>query len=424
MRLCMVVHAAYPPDPRVEREVRVAVEAGHEVDVVAMRDGDQPAREVVDGARVVRLPIAHRRGGGLARVLGEYAGFTALATGWIASRALRRRYAVVHVNNPPDFLLLAAVVPKLRGARVILDVHDFSWEMFAQRFDGRAGAALAERALRAIERRAARFADHVLTVHEPYRRALIARGVAAEKITVVMNTVDERLLPTTPAGPRLDTFRVVYHGTLTPHYGVDLLVEAAARVVGEIPDLQLEIYGAGDAAAAVRERADALGIADRVRLSAGYVPHREVLRRVRAADVGVIPNLPVTLNEHALPTKLFEYVTLGVPVVAADLPAMREHFDPEEILFYRAGDVAALAAALVAVARDRPGARARATRALARYEQYRWPISARRYAAVLAGSAHPPVAARSLPRDQQRRQQGDRGEHAGDEQPVAGPGSR
>jgi glycosyltransferase involved in cell wall biosynthesis len=395
----MVVHAAFPPDPRVEREVAVAVAEGHDVEVVALHAADKPAREVVHGASVTRLPIARRRGGGAARVVWEYLGFTLLASLCVAARTMRRRYGVVHINNPPDFLIVAAVVPKLLGARVILDVHDFSWEIFSQRFEGRKAAVL-KRPLRLIEKLASRFADHVITVHEPYRRALIERGVAPAKISVVMNSVDETLLPTTPAEPRSEGFRVVYHGTVTPHYGVDLLVEAASRAVDDVRDLRLEIYGSGDAVPMVRARAQALGMAERTALSGRYVPHAEILRLVGSASVGVIPNLPIRLNEHALPTKLFEYVALGVPVVCADLPTLREHFSDEEILFYRAGDAQALAAALVTVAGDQAGATARAAAARRRYQAYRWPISAERYALVLAGAPGPAAT----PRDRQASQ--------------------
>jgi glycosyltransferase involved in cell wall biosynthesis len=224
----------------------------------------------------------------------------------------------------------------------------------------------------------------VLTVHQPYRQALIARGVLPSKVSVVMNSLDEALLPSAPPVRNSDRFRVVYHGTVTPLYGVVLLVDAAARVVEEIPNLQLELYGDGDALPVVRERARALALADRTTTSGRFIPHRETLRLVAGADVGVVPNLPVSMNAHALPTKLFEYVALGVPVVCADLPTIRDHFSEEELLFYRAGDADALAHALRAVARDPAAAAARARAALNRYQAYRWHISARCYASVLA----------------------------------------
>lgn len=381
-RMCMVVHSPYP-DVRVAREARAAVGQGYEVDVIALRQPGEPAFEEEDGVRIYRMPVSHRPGAGLGVTAVEYLTFTLIAAAQVARLDRRRRYDWVHVHNPPDFLMLAAEFPKLHGARVLLDIHDLASDMFAMRFDGRRGAHVVDRALRFAERMATRSADAVLTVHDPYRRELLERGTPAQKVTVVMNSLDERLLPP-PAGDRpRDKFRIVYHGTLTPHYGVEMLVEAAARVANAIPELELGIYGAGDSLAAVRSRAVELGMSDRIRLSGRFLPHPQILAELRAASAGVIPNLPTRLNRFALSTKLFEYVALGIPVVCSDLPTLREHFSDQEVLFFEAGNPAALADALFAVARGPDAARRRAAAAARRYEQYRWSRSAVRYAAVL-----------------------------------------
>ena len=383
-RLCMLVHGPYPVgEGRVASEALAALDAGWEVDVVAMRKPGEPANEVVDGIRIFRLPMSHRQGAGVVGAVREYFGFTFLATARIAHLFRQRRYAVVHVNNPPDFLVLAALVPKLLGARVILDIHDFAGELFAMRFGAKPGTKQAERMLELIEWLAARFSDAVVTVHDPYRRALEARGVPTDKITVVLNSLDERLLPITSAEPDGPGFRVVYHGTITPHYGVELLVEAAAQVAKDEPTLRVEIYGDGDSLEQVRSRASDLHVTDRVYTSGGFLPHQEVLQRVRGARAGVICNLPIELNASALPTKLFEYAVLGVPIVSADLPTIREHFSPDEVLFYSPGNAGALAEALRQVATDPRAAEARAKAARRRYDEYRWDRSAARYVELL-----------------------------------------
>jgi glycosyltransferase involved in cell wall biosynthesis len=349
--LCMVVHGPYPLDPRVVREARVALRQGYEVDIVATRQPGEPAEEYVEGVRVIRLPVAHTMGGGAGRIISEYAAFSLLACVRLARLALKRRYAIVHVHNPPDFLVAAALIPRLLGCRVIFDIHDLSPDMFNMRFDGRRGADVADRLLKGLERWATRIADGVITVHDAYARELVKRGVPPEKLIIVMNSVDEEFLPAAVRASD-EGFRVVYHGTVTPHYGLELVVEAVARLSSRVPGIRLDVYGAGDAVAAARHRASALGIPDRVRFTGRFLPHAEVLERVRSANVGVIPNLPIELNRFALSSKLFEYVALGVPVVSADLPTIREHFADDEVRFF--------------------------------YETYRWPRNAARYAELLA----------------------------------------
>jgi glycosyltransferase involved in cell wall biosynthesis len=199
----------------------------------------------------------------------------------------------------------------------------------------------------------------------------------------VMNSLDETLLPETRGEPSANGFVVSYHGTITPHYGVPLIIEAAAEALPAIPDLEIAIYGHGDALPEVLERATTLGLGERLRITPEFLPQREVLQAVQSASVGVVPNLPTRLNRYALSTKLFEYVVLGVPVVCSDLPTLREHFSDEEVLFFEPGSSHALAEALEEVASDREAALRRARSARIRYESYRWPVSARRYVDAL-----------------------------------------
>jgi len=384
-RLCMVVHGPYPVgEPRVVREARVALDAGFEVDVVAMANPDEPLRGEVDGARVYRLPPLRLSRSGPVSLVREYTGFTVHAILAVGRLHLGRRYDVVHVHNPPDFLVTAAVFPRLLGARIVLDIHDLAPELFAMRLGGRRWAPAAERVLRVVESAAVRLSDSVVTVHEPYRRELLARGVPDDKIVVLLNALDERLMPTEPVTSDDEGFRVVYHGSVTPHYGVELLVDAFATVAGQIPGARLEIYGPGDAVPAVRSRVQQRGVTELVHVDGLSLPQEEVLQRIRGASVGVVSLLPIERNKAALPSKLLEYVALGIPVVAPDVPAILESFSEHEIVYFHGGNATSLAEAIRSVAADPAGARRRAEAAMKRYRAtYSWPIYAGRYVDLL-----------------------------------------
>jgi glycosyltransferase involved in cell wall biosynthesis len=201
-----------------------------------------------------------------------------------------------------------------------------------------------------------------------------------------MNSVDESLLPAVePAeGP---LFRAVYHGTVTPHYGVGLAVEAMAGLQTGGRPASLEIFGAGDAIGVLRARAAELGLDDVVTINDGYLDQHEVLRKVAGAAAGIVPNLPTRLNRFALSTKLFEYIALGIPAVCSDLPTLREYFGPNEVLFFAAGDADALRAALEAIATDPEAARARADAARRRAERYSWRANSTLYLDILRAAA-------------------------------------
>jgi len=216
---------------------------------------------------------------------------------------------------------------------------------------------------------------------------LVAAGVDADRVVVVMNTVDERLLPDPSSRRAGQHARIVYHGTITPWYGVDLLVEAAAALSRADIGFVVELYGEGDGVSAIRQGIALHDLGDRVTLIPSYLPHSEVLARVSNASAGVIPNRPTELNQFALSSKLFEYIALGIPVVSADLPTIRGYFSDEEVRFFEPGNVDALADALFETISDPQASMQRAERARRRYEEYRWPIQAARYVSLLRAVA-------------------------------------
>jgi glycosyltransferase involved in cell wall biosynthesis len=273
-RICMVVHAYYPLDTRVRREAVAAVRAGHSVDLICLRMPGEAAREEIAGMRVRRISLQHLPGAGAVRMVYEYLLFTALASLILAPAAVRRRYHVVHIHNPPDFLIVAAVLPRLFGSRVILDIHDLSSHMFRSRFRGTAGRLIGA-LLDAIELGACRLAHAVLTVHEPYRAELIAHGVPPNKVAVVMNVADQAALPPVdphPSDAPAGTFLVAYCGTVAPWYGVELIIDAIEQLADEVPSVRALILGEGDALDSIRARVAASGLADRVELSGRWLP--------------------------------------------------------------------------------------------------------------------------------------------------------
>jgi glycosyltransferase involved in cell wall biosynthesis len=323
----------------------------------------------------------------------EYFTFATLATLVLIPAAVCRRYDVVHVNNPPDFLIVSGLLPRLFGSRLILDIHDLSSHMFRSRFSG-LGARSASWLLDRVELWATRASHVVVTVHDPYRRELIAHGVLPEKLVVVMNVInpdEQRPRRRGDARRRLPTsrFTVAYAGTIAPWYGVELIVDAMALLDGELSRARAVIFGGGDAVDAVRARAEAKGVASRVEFS-GWLQSSELLQQLNDASCGVIPNLPTELNRFALSTKLFEYIELGLPAVVARLETLEAHFCEDEVTFFEPGDAASLAAALRWVAAQRREAEAKVQRARARVaREYSWAANSARYVAAMTGEGLP-----------------------------------
>src|SRR6266851_2982263 len=221
-RVCIISHSHYPYDSRVSRQARALVRAGHEVDVICLQFKDQPFFDRAQGVSVFRLPIGRLRGGKL-RYLFEFAAFQLAATVLAGALHLRNRYAVVETTSVPDWLVFAGIVPKLFGARVLLDLHECMPEYGATKY----GVPLEHRIVRVLtflERASIRFADFVTTCTEQMRERFIERGAPAGKIAVVLNSFDdERFEPERylRAAPRTDRFTLICHGTIEPNYRRD-----------------------------------------------------------------------------------------------------------------------------------------------------------------------------------------------------------
>lgn len=360
----MVVHSYCPADPRVRREAEALVEAGWDVDVLCLRDRGEAATETVHGVRYLRLPLRRRRGGPL-RYAFEYAAL--LALGLIASTVLHamRRYRIVQAHNMPDVLVFCGLVPWVTGAPVLLDLHDPIPELYMSKF-GLARESALIRGLTALEGLSLRFADRALVATGAFRRRLVERGRDPEKLSVVLNAPDPRLFRFAPATERAHDAAPVllFHGTVTQRSGVDLAIRAAERVRASGTELRLVILGDGDFLPEVRRLAAEGDRASWVDVR-GPVPLERVPEEIAACDVGVVPNRGGAFSELALPTRIFEVLSVGRPVVCARSPAVLDLFGEEDLLFFEPESEEDLVRVLALAVAD-PAARARCAQAGAR----------------------------------------------------------
>jgi glycosyltransferase involved in cell wall biosynthesis len=353
----MVVHAYYPlGETRVEREARALIDQGYEVDVVCLRDKREAAVDTKDGVRIYRLPVQrHGKSGPVVQLL-EYLAFFVWAFLKLTKLNLQRHYDVVQVHNLPDFLVFAALIPRLTGSRVILDLHDLMPEFYQGRF-GQTSNNFLTRLILIQEKISCRFADHVITVSEHWRKALIGRGVPPEKCSVVMNLADPRIFCPVSAKDALlkdgNRFRLFYHGALPERYGLDLVLQAMDRVHCQIPGIHLMIVGNGEHLETLKCMAEELNLKDNhVQFRRG-VPAEQLPPLIGAADVGVVPYRNDVFTDSLLPTKLMEYAVMGLPSIVARTSAISAYFDDTMVQFFMPGDVDDLAHAILTLYTDR-----------------------------------------------------------------------
>jgi glycosyltransferase involved in cell wall biosynthesis len=385
-RIAIVTHSVVEEDPRIRREAEALVAAGWQVDVFALRGPGDPSLD--PAIRLIPIGVERHQGAGLGTYLAEYASFL-VRVGWALARSQpSRRYRVVQVAAPPDPLIAAALPLRLLGVPLILDLHEATPEFFKSRFPG-AVNPLSDRLLHLAERWSIALAKVAISVNSARHERLLALGYPAAKLRVVTNgpslarfrPEDHQVRPFLADG----TLRLVYAGAVTPLYELDVVVRAVAELGGRRPDLPVvfDVYGRGDAETRLAALADQLGVTDRVVLH-GRIPLEEVATALAAADVGVSPIQRNAFGEISMPTKALEYAIMRKPVVAADLPAARQHFDADMLSWYESGNPQSLADALLRLVDD-PAARVDGIdRAAVRARELSWDAEASAYADLVA----------------------------------------
>jgi len=349
-KICMVAYTFYEYDNRVRRYAETLARRGDQVDIIALRGGQfsKPV-ENINGVTVHRIqgreynePHKWVYAWRLSRFL--------IKSSFILSRLHERnRYDVIHVHNMPDFLVFAAWYPKLTGAKIILDVHDMVPELFANKFQTSGKSAYVSW-LKLVEKWSAKFADHVIVSNHLWRETLLGRSVPPEKCSVFVNHVDPAIFYRRPRTRNDGKFIILFPGSLQWHQGLDIAIQAFVHVKQEIPNAEFHIYsgGGGHMRPELIALAARLGLAESVKFFEG-VPLDQIPQIVANADLGVVPKRADSFGNEAYSTKIMEFMSQGVPVVASRTRIDEFYFGEGIVHFFKSGNSAAMAQAMLEV---------------------------------------------------------------------------
>ena len=347
LRVCHLAYTFYENDHRVRRYAEALAEKGHNVEVLSLRRQGQ-ARTAYAGRvhtiRIQRRAVTEKRP--LAYLL-KLLWFFLRSMAVLSVRHLRHPYDVVHVHNVPDFLVFAAILPKLMGARVILDIHDILPEFYVGKF-GPGGHSMVFQALLWVEKLSCRFADHVIVANDLWHDKLLARALDTVKCTTMLNYPDLRVFKPLPVDQRRHDGRFVmmYPGTLNHHQGLDIAIRAFALVKDRMPDAELHIYGEGPARPRLLALVGECGLTDRVHIM-DLLPLEEIAAVIASADLGVVPKRADGFGNEAFSTKTLEFMVCCVPVVVSRTRIDGHYFDKTVVRFFEPGSDPDLAQAML-----------------------------------------------------------------------------
>jgi glycosyltransferase involved in cell wall biosynthesis len=349
----MVAYTFYETDNRVMRYAETLAKRGDEVDVIA-HYGKEKGTLVRNGVRVLRvqqrIPNEKRK----ITYLYRLSMFFLRAMVLLSINHLRKPYQLIHVHSVPDFLVFTAWLPRLMGAKVILDIHDLLPEFYASKFLGTKKSRMFD-FLVWVERVSCAFAHHVIVPNHLWQQRLQSRSVPITKCSVILNYPDPSMFYRRGRARDDGRFVMLYPGTLADHQGMDIAIRAFVKIKDLVPEADFHIRGMGPSREALGALVKKLQVEDRV-LFLSSKPMWEIGQVMEDADLAVVPKRKDSFGNEAFSTKILEFMAVGVPLLISDTAVDLYYFSDQMVTFAISGDVDDFASKMVQLIRN-PAAR-------------------------------------------------------------------
>jgi glycosyltransferase involved in cell wall biosynthesis len=342
----MITHSFYESDNRVLRYAETLAARGDSVEIIALRrKPGMPVEETINGVKLYRIKDRFgKKEKSKASFLWPLLRFLFASSRFLNRLNRRRRFDLIHVHNIPDFLVFAAWWPKLRGTKVILDIHDIVPEFFGSKFASTRGSLLVW-GLKVAEKFSAAMADHVILANHLWLEKYTSRSARKEKCSVFINHVDELVFFKRPRTRKDSRPVIMFPGGLQWHQGLDIAIRAFGKLHRAMPEAEFHIYGDGNMKAELVALTAELGLNDSVKFF-NPMPIKQIAEVMAQADLGVVPKRADSFGNEAYSTKIMEFMSLGVPMVVSSTKIDRYYFDDRVVRFFESGNVDALAEAM------------------------------------------------------------------------------
>ncbi|MBV9691387.1 MAG: glycosyltransferase family 4 protein [Ktedonobacteraceae bacterium] len=332
----LVENLSVPADPRVWREARTLRRSGYEVSVICPKGEtrDQESYAYIEEIHIYRYRLPSTNNA-LSGYIKEYC-VAMLKTFLLSLKVLvHHGFDIIHAANPPDIFFVIGLFYRLLGKKYIFDQHDLAPEMFRVRFQERMKPLY--KLLLFLERCSYSTAQVVITTNASQKQQALGRGgCASGKVFIVRNGPDiARFVPAVqkPALKQRRRYLLAYIGVMGIQDGIEYALHALDELVHKRgrQDTALVLMGDGDQLVTLKALTRQLQLEEYVNFS-GWVAFEDMLCYLTAADIGLSPDPSNELNDQSTMLKTMEYMAMGKPVVAFDLPETR--FSAQEAALY------------------------------------------------------------------------------------------
>lgn len=316
----MVLAGEFPPDIRVENEIKALLRAGFGVHIACQTRKALPETDNYAGCVVHRksTPEIVYKSSIACLDFPLYFGFWRK---FVFHLLKKFDYSAIHIHDLP----LATVgfhVKKKTGIPFVLDLHE-NWPVLqkisrhTQTFPG--NLFFSEKKWRKYEMQMCQLADKVIVVVDEAKSRLEGLGIESARILVVSNTQDVSELAAIPESTRISKQWPVlfYGGGINEHRGLQIVIKALPQLKEIFPNIKVQIVGNGSFVSNLKTLAIECKVEKQVEFI-GYKPFREMLTILAQTDVALIPHVKSDHTDNTIPHKIFQYMHYGIPMLVSN----------------------------------------------------------------------------------------------------------
>lgn len=379
-KILMIAYTNYPTDPRVIREAEALVLAGYDVDFLALKREGDPNTEIINGVNVIHLNQLRYRGESNLQYLLSYLLFFFKVLAYSFKTLFSKNYKVVHVNNMPDFMVFAAIMFKLKGAKLVLDIHDPMPSTYRTKF-GLSKKSLLYKIILYQERVSAWFSDKILTVHDLIKYEVLKNdGIDISKIEVVANFADEKKFKFNNNYKIDDTINFVFHGTIAERFGFERLLEEIYLIKDK--KFTLTFIGEGDYSKKLRDQILKYKF-ENVYFDNKFYAVDELYEILQRFHVGLVSYYISPATDYMLPLKFLEYFSMGIPALCVRNKAISYYFEDDDAFFFDLEKKGNLSKLIINLLNNKTSLLEKHNRIKERRKKFLWSNEAQKYITLI-----------------------------------------
>lgn len=339
----MILDREFPPDIRVENEIEILTNAGHEVHIACYTKQNRKSKELANNYIIFRKQISkfiYKSSVGCLK-------FPIYFNFWrnfLKEIFNSEKYDAIHIHDLP-LATIGYEFKKKYNIPLTIDFHE-NWPAYL-RISAHTNTALGKilssnKQWEKYEKRMCNVTDNIIVVVNEAKQRLIQAGIQPDKISIVSNTLNLNhfILPKSKPDPQYFTF--FYAGGINYHRGIQNVIIAIHKIIEDFPQIKFQIVGEGSYKTKLIKLVSDLTLENNVKFL-GWKSFNEMIQLLGKSDIALIPHLKSDHTDSTIPHKLFQYMFAEKPIIASNCAPIEriinetktgityQHDSPEEL---------------------------------------------------------------------------------------------